>query len=156
MNIDGKKIKDLLAGGAKALELNRDYVDSLNVFPVPDGDTGTNMSLTIAYAVKEANKMTDRLSDVVVAFANGALRGARGNSGVIFSQIAKGLSIELETESIVTPKTFSKALQKAAETAYAVTTKPKEGTILTVIRTMGEASVKIAKIKNIDFREFFE
>lgn len=156
MNIDGKKFKELLAGGAKALELNRDYVDSLNVFPVPDGDTGTNMSLTIAYAVKEANKTTDRLSDVVVAFANGALRGARGNSGVIFSQIAKGLSIELETESIVTPKIFSKALQKAAETAYAVTTKPKEGTILTVIRTMGEASVKIAKTKNIEFKDFFE
>lgn len=156
MNIDGKKFKLMIEGAAKALEANRDYVDSLNVFPIPDGDTGTNMFFTIVSASKEVLKTSDRLSDVATVSANAALRGAHGNSGVILSQIIKGLSIEFETESFITPKVFSKALLKATEVAYSATRKPKEGTILTVIKGMAEASVGIAKKYGITCEEFLE
>lgn len=154
--IDTIKLREMLAGGATNLEINREYVDSLNVFPVPDGDTGTNMSLTIATAVKEMNAVTSNdLDDVVSAFARGALKGARGNSGVILSQIIKGISNVLKEADELTTKVFAKALAQATEVAYNAVTKPKEGTILTVIRYIAEHAPSIA-LRNSNFITFFE
>lgn len=156
MNIDGKKFKSMIDGAVKALEANRDFVDSLNVFPIPDGDTGTNMFFTIVSANKGIIKCSDRLSDIAATFSKEALRGAHGNSGVILSQIFKGLADEFETENFITPKVFSKGLLKAVEVAYSNTPKPKEGTILTVIKGMAEASVSIAKKRGVTCGEFLE
>lgn len=154
--IDTIKIREMLAGGATNLEINREYVDSLNVFPVPDGDTGTNMSLTIATAVKEMNAVTSNdMDDVVSAFARGALKGARGNSGVILSQIIKGMTNVLKETDEVTTKVFAKGLAQATEVAYNAVTKPKEGTILTVIRYIAEHAPSIA-LRNSNFLTFFE
>lgn len=154
--IDTIKIREMLAGGATNLEINREYVDSLNVFPVPDGDTGTNMSLTIATAVKEMNSVTSNdMDDVVSAFARGALKGARGNSGVILSQIIKGMTNVLKETDEVTTKVFAKGLAQATEVAYNAVTKPKEGTILTVIRYIAEHAPSIA-LRNSNFLTFFE
>lgn len=137
--IDGLKFKEMLAGGVKALEMNRTIVDELNVFPVPDGDTGTNMSLTLASAMREANACGSLLIDeIAMAFSKGALRGARGNSGVISSQIFRGFAVALEGKADLTPKTFAECLKKGTEIAYSAVTKPKEGTILTVVRVMAE------------------
>lgn len=139
-------IKKMLFGGAKLLESNKDYIDSLNVFPVPDGDTGTNMTMTIKAAYNASLAVENQEVDSIMsAFAKGALSGARGNSGVILSQILKGIADEFKDEKgIVTSKVFSKALIRATKVAYSAVTKPKEGTILTVIRYIGEQSVFIA------------
>ncbi len=155
--ISSSTFRKMIIAGAKAIEDNKSLVDSLNVFPVPDGDTGTNMSLTINSAVKEVNNCYENsftaLSD---ALSRGALRGARGNSGVILSQILKGMAMEIaKTENEVTTKTLAKALQTGAEIAYKAVTKPKEGTILTVIRVMAEFAVKLSK-KESDVEAFFE
>lgn len=150
------KIKEMLAGGAANLEINKEYVDSLNVFPVPDGDTGTNMSLTIATAVREMNAMqSDDLDDIVGAFARGALKGARGNSGVILSQIIKGFTTVLKDAKEITTKVFAKAFGLATEVAYNAVTKPKEGTILTVIRYIAENAQSLA-LRNSNFEPFLE
>lgn len=149
--------RKMIIAGAKVLEDNKKFVDSLNVFPVPDGDTGTNMSLTFNSAVREINNCLDSsffaLSD---ALSKGALRGARGNSGVILSQILKGISnVVSKCEGDLTTKLFAKALVEGAQVAYKAVTVPKEGTILTVIRVMSECANKAAK-KVSDFEEFFE
>lgn len=150
------KIKEMLAGGAANLEINKEYVDSLNVFPVPDGDTGTNMSLTIATAVREMNAVqSDDLDDIVGAFARGALKGARGNSGVILSQIVKGFTTVLKDAKEITTKVFAKAFGLATEVAYNAVTKPKEGTILTVIRYIAENAQSLA-LRNSNFEPFLE
>lgn len=150
------KIKEMLAGGAANLEINKEYVDSLNVFPVPDGDTGTNMSLTIATAVREMNAVqSDDLDDIVGAFARGALKGARGNSGVILSQIIKGFTTVLKDAKEITTKVFAKAFGLATEVAYNAVTKPKEGTILTVIRYIAENAQSLA-LRNSNFEPFLE
>lgn len=142
--------------GAKVLEDNKKHVDALNVFPVPDGDTGTNMSLTLNSAVKEINAcFNNSFSAVAEAFSKGALKGARGNSGVIMSQIIKGMSQEIgQAEGDLTVSQFCKALTTGAEVAYKAVTKPKEGTILTVIRIMAESANKNAK-KLKTFEELF-
>ncbi len=153
--IDGTKFKEMLAGGAKALELNRAAIDELNVFPVPDGDTGTNMSLTISSAIREVNTSDFfELDNVALAFSKGALKGARGNSGVITSQIFKGFAVELDSKMEMTPKEFASCLKKGTEIAYGAVTKPKEGTILTVVRVIAENASNLAKSKNITFEEF--
>ena len=147
----------MLAGGAKALELNRALIDELNVFPVPDGDTGTNMSLTITTAMREVGlACTDELDKTALAFSKGALKGARGNSGVILSQIFKGFALALDNKTELNAKLFAEALKKGTEIAYGAVTKPKEGTILTVVRVMGENAVKFAKGRNVDFLEFLK
>lgn len=154
--LNTNKIKDMLAGGAANLEINKEYVDSLNVFPVPDGDTGTNMSLTIATAVREMNAVqSDDLDDIVGAFARGALKGARGNSGVILSQIIKGFTTVLKDAKEITTKVFAKAFGLATEVAYNAVTKPKEGTILTVIRYIAENAQSLA-LRNSNFEPFLE
>ncbi len=156
--IDGLTFKEMLAGGVKALEINRDTIDALNVFPVPDGDTGTNMSLTVASALREVNVSDALLIDeVALSFSKGALKGARGNSGVISSQIFKGFSVGLSGKAELTPKVFAECLKKGTEIAYSAVTKPKEGTILTVIRVMAESAVALTRgRKQIDFVEFFK
>ncbi len=153
--INGTTFRKMIVAGAGLLEQNKKYVDQLNVFPVPDGDTGTNMFLTMKSAVTEVSKCIDNnISALSDAFAKGALRGARGNSGVITSQIFKGFCQETGKVNEINTKVFAKAMQEGANVAYKAVTKPKEGTILTVIRVMAENAVNVAK-KCDDFEEFF-
>lgn len=127
IRIDGLKFKEMLQGGAKALEMNRAIVDELNVFPVPDGDTGTNMSMTLASAVREANACESLLIDeIALAFSKGALRGARGNSGVISSQIFRGFAVALEGKADLDAKTFAECLKKARRLRTAQLQSPKK------------------------------
>lgn len=153
-SINGATFRKMIVGGVALLDQNKQLVDSLNVFPVPDGDTGTNMFLTMKSAVNEVNNCPDNsIINLCEAFAKGALRGARGNSGVISSQIVKGMCSVLKNSETITTKTFAKAIMEGANVAYKAVTKPKEGTILTVIRVMGESAVEIAK-KTSDLEVF--
>ena len=154
--IDGVLLRDMVVMGAALLEKNREAVDALNVFPVPDGDTGTNMSLTMASATKEVNQK-EYLSAgaAAAALAKGALRGARGNSGVITSQLYRGFSRALEGVERITPTQFAQALKRGAETAYKAVMKPKEGTILTVARVIAEEAVKQAERAPEDYDALF-
>lgn len=152
--INGANFKTMIIGAAKYLELNRVAVDALNVFPVPDGDTGTNMSLTIKSAVKEiGNCSSNKLTEVAEAVSRGALRGARGNSGVILSQIIRGLCNTFKNCEEIDTKIFAQGLMSGAEIAYGAVSKPKEGTILTVIRMIAEHA-KSSRIRNKDFETF--
>ena len=153
--IDGYTYKNMLAGGAKALEINRPVIDELNVFPVPDGDTGTNMSLTMAAAMREIAPVdAGDIGELALAFSKGALKGARGNSGVILSQIVKGFAVALDAKESVDRKTFAAALKCGTEIAYGAVTKPKEGTILTVVRVMAETAASLAKKRGMEFEDF--
>lgn len=136
--IDGSDYIRALKGGTVRLENNRDEVDQLNVFPVPDGDTGTNMFLTLQSAVREGEKNQDKpLGKVAKAVSTGSLMGARGNSGVILSQIFRGLATHLENKEKVNAKDLALAFKSGSKTAYEAVMKPVEGTILTVIREIG-------------------
>ncbi|MFI3229425.1 MAG: DAK2 domain-containing protein [Bacillota bacterium] len=149
-------IRNIFKGAAQNLEINRDLIDTLNVFPVPDGDTGTNMNLTMVSTIKELDSVeSEEISDVCQAFARGALKGARGNSGVILSQIFKGMGEVLAESKTITTKAFAMALMKGSNVAYDVVTHPKEGTILTVIRLTSDYAVRTAS-KKTDFIKFFE
>lgn len=153
-SINGASFRKMILAGVSLLEQNKDYVDSLNVFPVPDGDTGTNMFLTMKSAANEINKCMDNdIAALSEAFAKGALRGARGNSGVITSQIFKGFCSVTKNCKTITTKDFAKAMQEGAAIAYKAVTKPKEGTILTVIRVMAENAMSLAK-KHDDLETF--
>ncbi len=155
-SINGATFRKMILNGAKLLDINKQHVDSLNVFPVPDGDTGTNMSLTMLSAAKEVtNCPSNKIEGLCSALSNGALRGARGNSGVILSQILKGMSSVLSSCEEITARNLAKALAKGTEIAYKAVTKPKEGTILTVVRAMSEHAAKITK-KSIEVSEFFD
>ncbi|MBQ7885911.1 MAG: DAK2 domain-containing protein [Clostridia bacterium] len=131
----------MIIAGANLLEQNREAIDALNVFPVPDGDTGTNMSLTMKSTVKEiaAQDVTDAAKMANMA-ARGTLKGARGNSGVILSQILRGFARGIEGCQVIDAEIFAKGLRSGADTAYKAVMKPKEGTILTVIRVIAEES----------------
>jgi len=154
--INGQTFKKMILTGAGFLEQNKKYVDSLNVFPVPDGDTGTNMFLTMKSAVNEVSNCPSlNIEDLSAAFSKGALRGARGNSGVITSQIFKGFCSVTGKYQEITTKVFANALQEGSNIAYKAVTKPKEGTILTVIRVMAENAVNIAK-RTDDFEVFLK
>ncbi len=132
-------------GAARRLEQNKEMVNALNVFPVPDGDTGINMALTMGAAVRELDKVTAQdLGSVAEAFAFGSLMGARGNSGVILSQLLRGLSLGLAGKEQVGPGELAKAVEMAARTAYQAVMKPTEGTILTVAREGARACVQAA------------
>ncbi len=136
--IDGSDYIRALKGGTIRLENHRDEVDQLNVFPVPDGDTGTNMFLTLQSAVKEGEKVEDKpLGKVAKAVSTGSLMGARGNSGVILSQIFRGLAIHLDNKERINAKDLALAFKSGARTAYEAVMKPVEGTILTVVREIG-------------------
>lgn len=134
-NIDGPQLKKVIAAGTAMLYEHKDEVDALNVFPVPDGDTGTNMYLTFLSAVREVEKTTsDQLGDVVESAAQGALMGARGNSGVIVSQFFRGFAKGVAGARILGREEVAKGIEGAANMAYQAVRKPVEGTILTVIR----------------------
>ena len=144
--IDGLLLRDMVMAGTAILEKNREAVDALNVFPVPDGDTGTNMSLTMQSATREINsKEFLRADEAANALAKGALKGARGNSGVITSQLLRGFAKALNGVEKITPVQFAEALMKGSEMAYKAVMKPKEGTILTVARVVAEDALKQAK-----------
>ena len=144
--IDGLLLRDMVMAGTAILEKNREAVDALNVFPVPDGDTGTNMSLTMQSATREINsKEFLRADEAANALAKGALKGARGNSGVITSQLLRGFAKALNGVEKITPVQFAEALMKGSEMAYKAVMKPKEGTILTVARVVAEDAMKQAQ-----------
>ncbi len=154
--IDTSRVREMFEGGALNLENNINLVNSLNVFPVPDGDTGTNMTMTMTGSVKEMAAVEENRMDLVCqALAKGALRGARGNSGVILSQIFKGMASVLGDSDEVTTKIFARALKAGSDSAYDAVTYPKEGTILTVIRLVAQYSVKISSKKS-NFEDFFK
>ena len=141
--IDGLLLRDMVIAGAALLEKNREAVDALNVFPVPDGDTGTNMSLTMQSATREvSSKEYLRADEAANALAKGALKGARGNSGVITSQLLRGFAKALSGVEKITPVQFANALKAGADQAYKAVMKPKEGTILTVARVIAEDALK--------------
>ena len=143
--IDGMTLKEMFASGAALLTQNRESVDALNVFPVPDGDTGTNMTQTINSAIREMNaKRYTSVADVADAVARGALKGARGNSGVILSQILRGFARALVGHEDIDCALLAKMVREGANTAYKAVMKPKEGTILTVIRVIAEDTAKVA------------
>ncbi|MCX7884340.1 MAG: DAK2 domain-containing protein, partial [Caloramator sp.] len=152
--IDGQHLKEMLLNGAYELEKNKEMVNSLNVFPVPDGDTGTNMSATMLSAAEEIKKLKNiSIQSVADAAAMGSLMGARGNSGVILSQILRGFSKQLKNKSSLTTKDFALALKEGANTAYRAVMKPTEGTILTVARESADKAIEIAK-SEVDFLNF--
>ncbi len=152
--INGSMLKSMILTAAKLLEVNRAAVDALNVFPVPDGDTGTNMSLTFQSAVKELLKcQSNKIEDISDAVSKGALRGARGNSGVILSQVLRGFCNTLKKVDEIDTKLFSQALIAGAEVAYGAVSKPKEGTMLTVARMVAEHSQSV-RSKHKDFETF--
>ena len=133
--IDAKLLAKMFLAGAKNLEAKKEWINELNVFPVPDGDTGTNMTLTIMSAAKEVAVMEDPdMATLCKAISSGSLRGARGNSGVILSQLFRGFTKRIKGEETLTIPILSEAFDKAVETAYKAVMKPKEGTILTVAK----------------------
>ncbi len=156
--IDGKLLKKMFEYGAKNLELNKKAVDDLNVFPVPDGDTGTNMSLTFTNAVNELNQLdNDQLYSVAKTASSGALIGARGNSGVILSQLLRGLAAGAKEKNVIDKDDLVEILESAKNTAYKAVMKPTEGTILTVARMMAEfAKENVHLYKDKSIEEFFE
>ena len=154
--IKGAAFAKMVTSASRLLDVSRDYIDSLNVFPVPDGDTGTNMSLTMQSAVKELKSCkSNNLSDMADSVSRGALRGARGNSGVITSQIFRGICSVLKDYNEVDTKIFAKALKSATDVAYSAVSKPKEGTILTVCRMISEHVSSICG-KTKDFETLFQ
>src|SRR6056297_218107 len=137
--IDGKEFKKMLYSSLKLLKKNQSYIDSLNVFPVPDGDTGTNMYLTYKEAIEEVKNLnSDRVDEITSALAQGALMGARGNSGVILSQLLRGFSQANERVKNLNTKNLAAGIENASKIAYQGVLKPVEGTILTVSRKAGE------------------
>lgn len=154
--IDGKQLRDMFVSGANNLQNNKDLVDKLNVFPVPDGDTGTNMSLTISYAMKELSKVEgDDITNIGKALSKGSLMGARGNSGVILSQIIRGFAKAIEGKENLSTEELARAFKNGSDTAYKAVIKPIEGTILTVVRESGEYAVQACK-KEKDLIKFLE
>ena len=143
--LNGVRLGRMIIAGANELAANKQLVDAMNVFPVPDGDTGTNMSLTVMAAAREAEKKGSLMAaDVTKAASSGALRGARGNSGVITSQLFRGFAKGLEGMEEAGVKELAAAAEQAVKTAYKAVMKPKEGTILTVARGCAEAAAKLA------------
>jgi len=143
-SINGSTLKKMFINAANTLDNNRGIIDSLNVFPVPDGDTGTNMSLTMFSAVEELNRLDkENINDVAEAVANGLLMGARGNSGVILSQLFRGFAAGLKNCRVLDTTTFANALAQGVEMAYKAVMKPTEGTILTVARETADRAKEI-------------
>ncbi|MGF7145751.1 hypothetical protein HNQ56_004194 [Anaerotaenia torta] len=142
--IDATTLKKMFLAGAASIEAKKEIINELNVFPVPDGDTGTNMTLTIMSAVKEVNALSNpTIEGLAKAISGGSLRGARGNSGVILSQLFRGFTKEIKDCKEINVTIMTNALQKAVETAYRAVMKPKEGTILTVARGAAEKAAEL-------------
>lgn len=146
LNIDGNQLKNMIISGANNLDNNKVAVNALNVFPVPDGDTGTNMSMTMLAAVREVkNAANHDIYSIAEAAANGSLMGARGNSGVILSQIFRGFAKSLKKSEKLDTAAMAAAIMEGSNTAYKAIMKPTEGTILTVIRESAEHGMKISE-----------
>ncbi len=155
LTIDGMKLKGMFISGSEELTKNKSKLDALNVFPVPDGDTGTNMSLTMEVAAKELLKAdSKKVSDIAKVVSGGSLRGARGNSGVILSQIFRGFAKGFENKQVASAADIAFAFEKASETAYKAVMKPKEGTILTIISSISEKALEIMEYTS-DISELF-
>lgn len=147
--LDGKRFAEMVIQGANHLTANAKMVDALNVFPVPDGDTGTNMNLSMTSGAKEVkNNVQEHIGKVGVALSKGLLMGARGNSGVILSQLFRGFSKAVETKSQISGDDFAHALEAGVETAYKAVMKPVEGTILTVAKDSAKKGVQAAQNSN--------
>lgn len=143
--VDAKMLSRMFLSGAKNLEAKKEWINELNVFPVPDGDTGTNMTLTIMSAASEVSALENpTMKTLAKAISSGSLRGARGNSGVILSQLLRGFTKVIEKSETADAVTFAKAFEKGVETAYKAVMKPKEGTILTVAKGVAVKALEIA------------
>ncbi len=151
--LDSIALKKAFILGAKNLEAKKDWINELNVFPVPDGDTGTNMTMTIMSAVKEVSASADDMKSVCKAISSGSLKGARGNSGVILSQLLRGFTKIAGDYETLDTMILSIALDKATETAYKAVMRPKEGTILTVAKAMSNKALEIYEDVD-DIQEF--
>src|SRR5699024_6485206 len=144
--INAITLQNMFLGGAKRIEANKEYINELNVFPVPDGDTGTNMSMTIMSAAKEVGALEEPTMDQLSkAIASGSLRGARGNSGVILSQLFRGFTRTIKEKDVLTTADIAEGFDLAVQTAYKAVMKPKEGTILTVARVTAERAAEVAE-----------
>ena len=144
--MDALLVKKCFLAGAAAIQAKKEYINELNVFPVPDGDTGTNMSMTISSAANEVAALEHPgMEDICKAISGGSLRGARGNSGVILSQLLRGFTKVVRNVEIIDVRTLVQAFEKAVDSAYKAVMKPKEGTILTVAKGGAEKAAKIAK-----------
>ncbi len=144
--IDAALVQKMFLAGAKNLESKKEWINDLNVFPVPDGDTGTNMTLTIMSAAKEVSSIVNpTMENLAKAISTGSLRGARGNSGVILSQLLRGFTKEMSQVKEITVKTLAVATVRATETAYKAVMKPKEGTILTVAKGVSDKAAQVAE-----------
>ena len=155
-SVDASLLKKMFLTGAKNLEAQKETINELNVFPVPDGDTGTNMTLTILSAVKEIGQISDfSMQSLAKAISSGSLKGARGNSGVILSQLFRGFCKGIKDYDTLTIPLVTEAFDKAVDTAYKAVMKPKEGTILTVARAGAEAAAEICDYTD-DVEEFLD
>lgn len=144
-SINSKLLARMFLAGAKNLDSKKDWINELNVFPVPDGDTGTNMTMTIMSAAKEVSSLTDpTMAELAKAISSGSLRGARGNSGVILSQLFRGFCKVIKEYDEIDVTILCEACQKAVETAYKAVMKPKEGTILTVAKGAAEKALELS------------
>ena len=144
--INADMLARMFLAGAQNIEAKKEIINELNVFPVPDGDTGTNMSLTIMSAAKEVMALDDRnMKDLAKAISSGSLRGARGNSGVILSQLLRGFTKAIRDEEEIDAVTLAAACQRARDTAYKAVMKPKEGTILTVASGIAARAAELAE-----------
>ena len=144
-SINAELLSKMFIAGAMNLDSKKEWINELNVFPVPDGDTGTNMSMTIMSAAKEVNALSNpTMAELAKAISSGSLRGARGNSGVILSQLFRGFCKVIKTYDELDVSIVCEAFQKAVETAYKAVMKPKEGTILTVAKGAADKALEIA------------
>jgi len=155
-SIDAGLLTKMFIQGTLSLDKDKETINGLNVFPVPDGDTGTNMTLTMQSAIDELSKKEhDNVATVAKAVSKGSLMGARGNSGVILSQIFRGFAKGIEDKEALTPRDFASGLKTAADTAYKAVLKPVEGTILTVVRLTAEKANQL-NLEDIAFHDFFK
>lgn len=154
--LDAGMVVKMFLAGAQNLEAKKEWINELNVFPVPDGDTGTNMTMTILVAAKEVASLENpKMPEVARAIASGSLRGARGNSGVILSQLFRGFTKGIQDYEEVTVPILADAFTKAVDTAYKAVMKPKEGTILTVAKGVAQKGVELAEEGETDLEAFF-
>ena len=152
--IDARMVAKMFLGGAKNLEAKKEWINELNVFPVPDGDTGTNMTLTITAAAAEVGSLEKlTMESLAKCISSGSLRGARGNSGVILSQLLRGFTKGIKEQDELDVIDLANAMQKAVETAYKAVMKPKEGTILTVAKGAAQKAAELAQTVE-DVEEF--
>ena len=155
--LDAALLSKMFLAGAKNLDAKKEWINELNVFPVPDGDTGTNMSMTIISAAKEVSALTDPdMAALAKAISSGSLRGARGNSGVILSQLFRGFTKVIKTEKKIDKMILCQAIEKACETAYKAVMKPKEGTILTVAKGVADKAIELSCDEDCSMAEYLK